>query len=336
MSLLTVHHFVQQVASVVDARRASSSRSHERRRRLVVIVGVVVFVDVNAVVFAGEYDRAVVHERHVEALGVLDLGLESADDVAVGGVEHGHVEVVVVVGDEQLTVRVHADADRIVGDALAANLAHVLAVVVEDLDAVGAVVAHVDLLALVGAAAAVGKLEVLGAVELVQHVAHEVEHDHAHDLALDHDDAAGRVDAQAARMLQYVGAELAQELTVLVVHLDLVGGRALGDDNVAGVAHHRHPIRVQELALAFAALAELELEATVAVEDLYAMRVGVGHDDVAVDRTDGHAARLGELRLGHAELAELARVDHLGSLELLLLLLLLLLRVARRRRRRCE
>ena len=51
--------------------------------------------------------------------------------------------------------------------------------------------------------------------------AHLVEDDDAHDLALDDDDAALVVDADAARVLQDVRTELAHELTVLVVDLDL-------------------------------------------------------------------------------------------------------------------
>ena len=52
-----------------------------------------------------------------------------------------------------------------------------------------------------------------------------IEDDDAHDLALDDDDAALVVDADAARVLQDVGAELAHELPVLVVDLHLVGER---------------------------------------------------------------------------------------------------------------
>ena len=54
-----------------------------------------------------------------------------------------------------------------------------------------------------------------------QLLAHLVEDDDAHDLALDDDDAALVVDADAARVLQDVGAELAHELAVLVVYLHL-------------------------------------------------------------------------------------------------------------------
>ena len=48
-----------------------------------------------------------------------------------------------------------------------------------------------------------------------------VKDDDPHDLALDDDDPALDVDADAARMLQNVGSELADELPVLVVQLDL-------------------------------------------------------------------------------------------------------------------
>ena len=43
--------------------------------------------------------------------------------------------------------------------------------------------------------------------------------------------------------------------------------------------------------------------------------VGIRNDDVPL-RVDSHAARLGELSLDDAELAELAVVDHLLALDL--------------------
>lgn len=72
----------------------------------------------------------------------------------------------------------------------------------------------------------------LGASELLQNVAHLIEDEHTHHLALDHDDAAFVVDGDATRMLQDVRAELANELTVLIVDLDLVRRTAFGYDQV--------------------------------------------------------------------------------------------------------
>ena len=60
-----------------------------------------------------------------------------------------------------------------------------------------------------------------------------VEDDDAHDLALDDDDAALVVDADAARVLQDVRPELAHELTVLVVDLDL---KSMGKDIIISFA----------------------------------------------------------------------------------------------------
>ena len=42
----------------------------------------------------------------------------------------------------------------------------------------------------------------------------------------------------------------------------------LSDDDVPGVLDHGHPVRVEELSIAFAAFAELELESAFLVEDL--------------------------------------------------------------------
>ena len=218
-----------------------------------------------------------------------------------------------IVGDEHFAIRVDSDADRIIGDSLAADLSQELTLVVEHLYAVGSVVAYEDLVGVIRAAASIGKLQILGAVELVQDVAHEIENDDTHHLALDHHNTTLGVDADSARMLQDIGAELAQKVTVLIVDLNLMSGRAFGDHDIARLLHHRHAVRIQQLTLALAALAELEFEAALGVKNLYAMRVGVGHDYVIVG-VYAHARGLRELALVHAELAELAVVDHLGAL----------------------
>jgi hypothetical protein len=244
---------------------------------------------------------------------VLNLALERRHELSVLR-EDGQVEVVVVVGDQDLAVGVDAHPYGVVGDALAADLSQVDALVAEHFDAVGAIVADEDLLLVVDHHA-VRELEVLRAAELLQHRPALVEDDDAHHFALDDDDAALVVDGDAARVLQDVGAELPHELTVLVVDLDLVGGRPLRHDDVARGAHHGDAVRVQELSVALAALAELELEAALLVEDLDPVVVGVGDDDVVLG-VDRHPARLRELALHHAELAELAVVDHLLALDL--------------------
>ena len=63
----------------------------------------------------------------------------------------------------------------------AANLSEEVAFVVEDLDAVGSVVADEDLLPVVDDHP-VGELEVLGAAKLVQHISQLVENDDPHHL----------------------------------------------------------------------------------------------------------------------------------------------------------
>ena len=103
-----------------------------------------VAVDVESVILGGEDDGAVLHERHVEALRALDLALQRAEQLA-GLAEHRQVEVVVVVRDADLPGGGEAHADGEVGDALAPDLPQVVAVVVEDLDTVGAVVGDENL-----------------------------------------------------------------------------------------------------------------------------------------------------------------------------------------------
>lgn len=102
-------------------------------------------VDVEPVVLAGKHDGTIVHKGDIETLGVLHLALQGVDQGAILR-ENGQVEVVVVVGDEDLAGLVDADADRIVGDALASDLPQVHALVVEYLDAVRPIVADENLL----------------------------------------------------------------------------------------------------------------------------------------------------------------------------------------------
>ena len=59
------------------------------------------------------------------------------------------------------------------------------------------------------------------ATELVEDIPHLVKDDDPHDLALDDDDAAAVVRGDSAGMLQDVGSELPDELSVLGEYLDL-------------------------------------------------------------------------------------------------------------------
>lgn len=190
-----------------------------------------VAVDVQPVVLAGKNNRAVIHQSHIEALSMFHLGLESVDQLAVLG-EHCEVEVVVVVSHKDVARGVDAHADGVVGDALASDLSQEGSLVAEDLDAVSAVVADKDLLAVIDNDT-IRELKMLGAAKLVENCAHLIEDDDTHDLALNDDDSALVVNGDPAGVLQNGGAKLAYELTILVVDLNLMGGAALGDDDVA-------------------------------------------------------------------------------------------------------
>ena len=90
----------------------------------------------------------------------------------------------------------------------ASDLSQEVAIVVENLDAMSAVVRDVDLLALIRssigrirAADSVGELQILGAVELIQHIAVQIENDDTHNLALDDHNSRLIVDIDTSRML---------------------------------------------------------------------------------------------------------------------------------------
>ena len=101
-----------------------------------------------------------------------------------------------------------------------ADLTEVDALVVKHLDAVRPVIRDENLLTVIDHHA-IGKLQVLGAAKLVEDVAGLVEDDHAHHLALHHDDAALVIHGHPAGMLQDVGTEFPHKLSILVVDLDL-------------------------------------------------------------------------------------------------------------------
>uniref|UniRef100_A0A182TT91 Uncharacterized protein n=1 Tax=Anopheles melas TaxID=34690 RepID=A0A182TT91_9DIPT len=236
------------------------------------------------------HHAAVVHEGHIEALGVLHLTLHGRYQLPVL-CEDGQVEVVMIVRDKDFATGINTYANRVVGDTLATDLPQELALVVEHLYAMCSIVADEDLLLVVDYDP-VREFEMLAATKLLQHIAGLVEDDDTHHLALHDNDTALAVHGNAARMLQDVSAELAHKLAVLVVDLNLVRRRALRHDDVTGRTHNGYPVRIEQLTVPLAAFAKLELEATLLIKDLYPMVVSVGDDDVVLC-IYRHTARLG-------------------------------------------
>jgi len=87
----------------------------------------------------------------------------------------------------------------------------------------------------------------------------------------------------------------------------------VADHELAVVVHHGHLARIPELALLLARHSELELEGAHLVEDLDAMVVRIGHDDLLVDTQAESVGRV-ELALGGAQRAEFAADLHRGGL----------------------
>jgi hypothetical protein len=192
--------------------------------------------------------------------------------------------------------------------------------IIKHFDTMGSIVRNVDLLASIRAhicriraANPIGKLQILGTIELVEHIAVQVEYDHTHYLALDHNDTRLVVDVDAAWMLQYIRAEFPYKLSKLIVDLNLMRWRSLRHHNVARLLHNAHTIRIEQLTIAFTALAKLKLKIAILVEYLYAMRIRVGHNYIVV-RVYGHSTRLRELTIVDAEFAKLAVIDHFRSI----------------------
>lgn len=165
---------------------------------------------------------------------------------------------------------------------------------------------------------AIGKLEILGTIELVEHISVQVENYYSHHFALDNNDACLVVDIDTTRMLQNVGTKFSNKLAVLVVDLNLMSRRSLCHDNISRLLYNAHSIRIEQLTVAFTTLAKLELEITVLVKDLNTMRIGVGNNNVIVG-VDCHATWFSKLTVVDAKLAKFAMIDHFRSIELQLM-----------------
>jgi hypothetical protein len=225
-----------------------------------------VTVQVETIVLAGQHHRAIFHQRDVEALRMFHLALQRIHNLSILS-EDGQVEVVVIVRHDHLALLVDAHADGIVGNSLATNLTQIVAFIAEHLNAMSTIVADEDFV-LVVRAHPVGEFQIARAAELLEDIAERVEDDHAHDLALNNNNTALMVDTHATGVLQNVRTEFTKELSVLVVDLNLVGGRALRHNKVARDTIDGNPIGIKQLSVAFAALSKLEFESAFLVEHL--------------------------------------------------------------------
>ena len=89
----------------------------------------------------------------------------------------------------------------------------------------------------------------------------------------------------------------------------------LSHNDVPASLHHCHSVRIQQLTVSLANFTKLELEPALLVKDLYAVVVGVGHDDVVLG-VDGDTTGLRELTLQDSKFSKLAVVDHLLTSDL--------------------
>ena len=74
-----------------------------------------VSVDVQPVVFGGQNNGTVIHKADVEALGMFNFRFECGQQLAILR-KHRQVEVVMVVGNDNLTGCVDANTNRIISD----------------------------------------------------------------------------------------------------------------------------------------------------------------------------------------------------------------------------
>jgi len=92
-----------------------------------------ILIDEDVVVLAGYDDRSVIGKRYIVALVVFHGALERSQQLSTG-TEHCQIEVVVVVGNNHLTMRADTHADRIIRHTLATNDSQWSAVITEHLE----------------------------------------------------------------------------------------------------------------------------------------------------------------------------------------------------------
>ena len=102
------------------------------------------------------------------------------------------------------------------------------------------------------------------------------------DDAAYHNDASVAVCGDAPRMLQNVRPKLADEMSVLGEDLNLVGRRSLCDHDISRDGHNSHTVGVEQLPVPLANFSELELKISLLIEDLNAVVIGVGYDDLVI------------------------------------------------------
>lgn len=95
--------------------------------------------------------------------------------------ENGQIEVVVVVSNQDFSVRVDPHTDRIVGEPFSTNLTEKNSFIAKNLDTVSPVVRNENFLGVVYDHA-IGKLKMLGATKLVQNGAHLIKDYNPHHL----------------------------------------------------------------------------------------------------------------------------------------------------------
>ena len=95
-----------------------------------------------------------------------------------------------------------------------------------------------------------------------------------------HNDASVAVGGDAPGMLKNVRPKLADEMSVLGEDLNLVGGRSLCHHDISRDGHNSHTVGVEQLPVPLANFPELELKISLLIEDLNAVVIGVGNDDL--------------------------------------------------------
>ena len=63
-----------------------------------------------------------------------------------------------IVGNQYFAIHINAHAYWVIGDALAANLSHILTLIIEDFDAVSSIVTNENFLTIMRTATPIGKL----------------------------------------------------------------------------------------------------------------------------------------------------------------------------------
>ena len=159
------------------------------------------------------------------------------------------------------------------------------------------------------------ELQVIWTVELMSNIAVLIKNNNSHHFALNNDDSSLVVYSNSSWITEGISTKLAHKLSILVIDLDLMSGRALSYDDITTGSHHGNPVGIQQLSISLSTLSKLEFEPTLLVENLNSVIISVSHNNIILG-IDSYSTWLCELAFQYSKFTKFAVIDHLLSFDL--------------------